>query len=149
MTVDDLRRPHESKPRNKLIANAFFLIKYIEQFGTGIQRILDDCRAQQLPAPTFEAKGHSFRTIFTPSKTASKSPAVLELTERQKRVMAALKQMGRITRDEYQKLMGVSRATASRDLEKLKKAGILVQREAGPSAYYELAHKQEEPGETI
>ena len=27
MTVEDLRRPHESKPRNKLIANAFFLIQ--------------------------------------------------------------------------------------------------------------------------
>jgi len=26
MTVEDLRRQHESKPRNKLIANAFFLI---------------------------------------------------------------------------------------------------------------------------
>ncbi|MEW6668884.1 MAG: ATP-binding protein [Thermodesulfobacteriota bacterium] len=117
MTVEDLRRPHESKPRNKLIANAFFLIKYIEQFGTGIQRILDDCRAQELPAPTFEAKGHSFRAIFTPSKTASKVPAVLELTERQKRLVAAVKQKGRITRSEYEKLTGVSRATAKRDLE--------------------------------
>jgi Fic family protein len=57
--------------------------------------------------------------------------------------------MGRITRDEYQKLTGISRATASRDLEKLKKADILVQRETGPSAYYELAHNWEEPGETI
>jgi ATP-dependent DNA helicase RecG len=149
MTVEDLRRPHESKPRNKLIANAFFLIKYIEQFGTGIQRILDDCRAQELPAPNFEAKGHSFRAVFTPSKMASKSPAILKLTERQKKMVAALKQMGRITRDEYQKLMGVSRATASRDLEKLKKAGILVQREAGPSAYYEISQKNEEPDETM
>jgi ATP-dependent DNA helicase RecG len=149
MTVDDLRRPHESKPRNKLIANAFFLIKYIEQFGTGIQRILDDCRAQELPAPNFEAKGHSFRAVFTPSKMASKAPAILKLTQRQKKMVASLKQTGRITRDEYQKLMGVSRATASRDLEKLKKAGILVQREAGPSAYYELAQKRDEPDETM
>ena len=149
MTVEDLRRPHESKLRNKLIANAFSLIKYIEQFGTGIQRILDDCRAQELPAPNFEAKGHSFRAVFTPSKMASKSPAILKLTERQKKMVAALKQMGRITRDEYQKLMGVSRATASRDLEKLKKAGILVQREAGPSAYYEISQKNEEPDETM
>jgi ATP-dependent DNA helicase RecG len=149
MTVEDLRLPHESKPRNKLIANGFFFIKYIEQFGTGIQRILDDCRAQDLPSPTFETKGHSFRAVFTPSKMAGMSPAILKLTERQKKMVAALKQMGRITRDEYQKLMGVSRATASRDLEKLKKAGILVQREAGPSAYYELAQKREETDETM
>ncbi len=66
MTVEDLRRPHESKPRNKLIANAFFLIKYIEQFGTGIQRILDDCHFHQTPEPDFQVHGHTFRTIFIP-----------------------------------------------------------------------------------
>jgi ATP-dependent DNA helicase RecG len=147
MTVEDLRRPHESKPRNKLIANAFFLIKYIEQFGTGIQRILDDCRAQELPTPNFEAKGHSFRATFTPSHMASKLPAVPELTERQKRLVAAVKQKGRITRSEYEKLADVSRATAKRDLENLKKAGILVQRELGPTAYYELSGKPEKGGE--
>ena len=29
LTVEDLRKPHESKPRNKLVAEGFFLIQYI------------------------------------------------------------------------------------------------------------------------
>jgi ATP-dependent DNA helicase RecG len=149
MTVDDLRRPHESKPRNKLIANAFFLIKYVEQFGTGIQRILDDCRAQDLPSPAFEAKGYTFRAIFLPRRMSSKSTAAPNLTERQKKMVVVLKQMGRITRSEYENHAGVSRATAKRDLENLKKWGIVVQRESGPTAYYELSDKPEKKDEPM
>ena len=139
MTVEDLRRPHESKPRNRLIANAFFLIKYIEQFGTGIQRILDDCHAQELPLPTFEAKSGRFRAIFLTAKKAGKVTPVLDLNERQKRAVLAFKRVGRITRSEYEKIAGVSRATAKRDLETLKNAGVLVQRESGRAVYYEVA----------
>lgn len=139
MTVEDLRHPHESKPRNKLIANAFFLIKYIEQFGTGIQRILDDCYSQKLPVPTFEAKSGSFKAIFLATMRGGKVYRGLDLNERQKKAVLAIKQAGRITRSEYEKIAGVSRATAKRDLEILKDAGVLNQRESGRSVYYELA----------
>lgn len=46
LTVEDLRRNHESKPRNKLIAHAFFLIRYIEQFGTGTGRMMRNAGRQ-------------------------------------------------------------------------------------------------------
>ena len=141
MTVEDLRHQHESKPRNKLVADAFFLIKYIEQFGTGIQRILDDCHAQQLPEPDFQVQGHTFRAVFKPGAVSGRKPSASELNERQKRAVEKIRQMDRITRAEYEKLAGVSRATAKRDLENLKKAGILVQRESGPAAYYELCDR--------
>jgi len=51
-----------------MIAQSFFLIKYVEQFGTGIQRILDDCHAKRSPEPTFEVHGQNFRAIFKPVK---------------------------------------------------------------------------------
>ncbi len=148
MTVEDLRREHESKPRNKLIANAFFLIKYIEQFGTGIQRILDDCHAQQLPEPDFEVQGHTFRALFRPGSALGSVATAAELSERQKRAVERLREVGRMTRNEYQRLFCVSRASASRDLVKLKKLGVVLQRETGPSTYYELAHVADERIET-
>jgi ATP-dependent DNA helicase RecG len=57
MTVADLWRQHDSRPRNQLVANAFFMIKYVEQFGTGIQRIVDDCHLHRKPEPVFEIHG--------------------------------------------------------------------------------------------
>ena len=59
LTVDDLRNSHESKPRNKLIARAFFLIKYIEQFGTGTGRMINDCLEAGVPEPEFESRAAS------------------------------------------------------------------------------------------
>ena len=42
----------------------------------------------------------------------------------------------RITNDEYQKITGVSDATATRDLQKLENLGVLKQRGKGRGAYY-------------
>ncbi|MDE2058253.1 MAG: putative DNA binding domain-containing protein [candidate division NC10 bacterium] len=134
MTVEDLRRQHESKPRNKLIANAFFLIKYIEQFGTGIQRILDDCHAQHLPEPNFEVQGHTFRAVFSPGEVKA-----VQLNDRQMRVMLYVQQRGQITRTQYEKELGVSSRTANRDLKDLVKKGVLSPRGTGPQSKYVLA----------
>jgi ATP-dependent DNA helicase RecG len=138
MTVDDLRRPHESRPRNKLIANAFFLIKYIEQFGTGIQRILDDCRSQDLPEPDFEIAGHTFRAKFTPVLFASKVEGRVKLSERERKGIEYIREQGQISRREYAKQFGVSHETAKRDLGKLVNEGVLAMRRAGRSTVYTL-----------
>lgn len=71
MTVEDLRKEHDSKPRNRAIANAFFLIKYVEQFGTGTRRIIEDCQAKGLPEPTFQSRADTFITTFKPATTTS------------------------------------------------------------------------------
>lgn len=136
MTVDDLRHPHESKPRNKLVANAFFLIKYIEQFGTGIQRILDDCRAQERPEPDFVVEGHTFRARFTPGLSVSKDEGRVKLSERERKALEYIRNQGQISRREYARQMGVSHETAKRDLRKLLNKGVLSMRRAGRSTVY-------------
>ena len=134
MTVEDLRREHESKPRNKLIANAFFLIKYIEQFGTGIQRILDDCHAQRLPEPVFQAQGHTFRAVFSPGELKT-----MRFNDRQMRVLLYVQQRGEITRSQYERELGVSSRTANRDLKDLVMKGALSPHGTGPHSKYVLA----------
>ena len=138
MTVEDLRRQHESKPRNKLIANAFFLIKYIEQFGTGIQRILDDCHAQQLPEPVFQVQGHTFRAVFAPGQMAGSTGMIVNLSERRQKAIEHIRKKGQISRREYAKQAGVSPETAKRDLTKLVEDGVLAVHRAGRSTIYKL-----------
>lgn len=145
MTVEDLRRPHESKPRNKLIANAFFLIKYIEQFGTGIQRILDDCHAQRLPELSFEAQGHNFRAVFMPGGTDGKNKERFKLSERHQKALEYIRKQGQISRREYAKHLGVSQETAKRDLAQLVNEGVLVMHRAGRSTVYKLIGSRYDP----
>jgi ATP-dependent DNA helicase RecG len=134
MTIEDLRRQHESKPRNKLIGNAFFLIKYIEQFGTGIQRILDDCHAQRLPEPNLEAQGHAFRVVFAPGEFKG-----VKLNDRQTRAILLVRQRGHITRRQYERELDASARTANRDLKDLVEKGVLVPHGTGPQSKYILA----------
>ncbi|MBI4880990.1 MAG: hypothetical protein HY812_15235 [Planctomycetes bacterium] len=51
LTLDELRRPHASIPRNPLIAEPLFLARYAEKAGTGILDMIARCRDAGLPRP--------------------------------------------------------------------------------------------------
>ena len=49
LRLQELKREHPSIPRNRLIAEMFFYIGWIERWGRGIQKMLDECAAAGLP----------------------------------------------------------------------------------------------------
>ena len=57
LTLDKLRVPHESVPGNPLLARAMYLVKYIEQMGTGTLDMIERCVDAGLREPEFEAAG--------------------------------------------------------------------------------------------
>ena len=57
LTLEKLRVPHESIPGNPLLARAMYLVKYIEQMGTGTLDMIDRCAEAGLREPEFEASG--------------------------------------------------------------------------------------------
>jgi ATP-dependent DNA helicase RecG len=146
MTVEDLKQPHESKPRNKLVADAFFLIKYIEQFGTGIQRIINDCQEAGVPEPEFESRAGAFRVVFRRLVPLERRFAGLDLNKRQLKVLEYLLSNGRITRSDYQTVAATTERTAKRDLNELVKKQLLMKRGAGNNFWYELVGPQPQPG---
>lgn len=131
LTIEDLKKPHKSIPRNPLIANALFLIKYIERWGTGTQRIIWDTVAHGLPEPEFNEISGGFEVVFR------KAEAVFEeLNERQKKAWEYLREKGTVTRSEYAEICGCSIRTASRDLENMLHKGLLKREGKGKMSYY-------------
>lgn len=59
MTLEDLDNPdHSSRPRNKLIAQAFYDMHIIEHYGSGVRRMRRECDKNGSPYPTWtSAKG--------------------------------------------------------------------------------------------
>ena len=55
--VAGLRVPYESVPGNPLLARAMYLVKYIEQMGTGTLDMIARCGEAGLREPEFEATG--------------------------------------------------------------------------------------------
>lgn len=136
LTMDSLRHDHSSVPYNPLVAESLYLARYIERVGSGTQAMIELCREAGLPEPHFEQRGGFFvitlwRDWLTPDVLAG-----FKLNERQIAGLASLLSDGRITSGKHQELTGVSRQTATRDLEDLVNKGIIIQRGERRGAFY-------------
>ena len=84
MSVEKLMDPnHNSIPRNRLIAMLFYDTGLIERYGSGIQRILDDCNKHGFPTPEFNDLELGFQVIFHKDIYTEEHLARKGLNERQ------------------------------------------------------------------
>ncbi|MDD5502068.1 MAG: helix-turn-helix domain-containing protein [Candidatus Thermoplasmatota archaeon] len=136
LTVEDLKKKHRSIPRNHLIAENFFLVKYIEQWGTGTNRIIEDCLNHGLPEPLFEDVAGELVVTFRKYRITDE--ILKELNEREKTIVNYIKDHGQISRKECVALLKVSPRTAFRYLNSLKEKNIIVEQGRGKSVVYVL-----------
>ena len=64
---------HASRPRNKIIAQAFFDMGLIEHYGRGITRIQEECSRNGNPRPVWHDRYGEFVTEYKPRQTESRS----------------------------------------------------------------------------
>lgn len=67
--LDKLMAKHASSPFNPDIANAFFRAGLIESWGRGIERIMEDCRQKNYPAPEWEIELGRILVTFRHAET--------------------------------------------------------------------------------
>lgn len=137
IVIEDLYKPHNSVPRNKLIAQVFFDIGLIERWGTGIERMIKVCREQGLPNPKFE-EYQGFRVIFMKGVYTEEYLRSLGLNERQIKAVAYIKERRKLTNREYQVINKISRETAKIELNILVEKKILVKIGKGRGIHYIL-----------
>jgi len=119
LTVESLKRPHSSRPRNVLIADVCFKGGLIDAWGRGTIKIMETCKQAGLPEPEIiEQDGGLLVTMFKNNLTKEQLTK-LGLNERQLKAVEYVKEKGKITNKEYQELNGVSKVTAYRDLTEL------------------------------
>ena len=137
LTVEDLKGKHDSVLRNPLIGKSFFLIKYIEQWGTGTNRIIEECLNHGLPEPLFEEITGSL--VITFRKYRITEETLDGLNERKQNVVNYLIKHGKITNREYRQLNpNVTDRTALNDFNELIKKNILLAKGEKKYRYYIL-----------
>ncbi len=67
LTPERLKQAHESRPWNPLIAQVLYRAGIIERWGTGTLNIIDWCRENHAPAPTWEERTGSIVITFRPA----------------------------------------------------------------------------------
>ena len=142
LTVERLRHPHPSIPHNPLIADPLFLARYIERAGTGILDMIARLRQAGLPEPEFRQDGGTFVQALWRDWLTPKALASLDLGERQKKAIDFVRANARIRNAEYQRIAGVTKKTASRDLDDMVSKGLFERLGAtGRGTHYVLARK--------
>lgn len=146
LTPSMLKKKHDSILRNPLLANSFFLIKNIEQWGKGTNKIIKWCVEHGLKEPDFEEIGGGFEVIFYAPKDILKlvpekgkvDLKELGLNERQIEALRLMvNERKKLTNKEYCGLFNVSRQTATRDLSDLVDKNMILEKGKGRSTYYE------------
>ena len=57
ITPENILQPHISYPYNPLIANVLYCTTYIENWGSGVKRIMEACQKRGVAAPTWTVNG--------------------------------------------------------------------------------------------
>ena len=135
-----------SQLRNKVLGRVFRELQLIEQWGSGLNRISEVCRQQQINAPKFEELDHFFRVTLYP-RTAKVVPFQTWHTP----IIKHIQQHGKISAMEAEKLWKLTRRTATNRLKKMCQEGLLVELSTGPFDPYKtfiLAEPRNQPRKT-
>lgn len=152
VTFDNIKTLHESRPRNRLIADALYYHKLCESWGMGIQKIITLCTKAGHPEPEFVERTGGVCVILR-SKQSIGAPIIyvegeqdklsssyLRLTPRQKEIFEIIKQNQQMTLPEIVNKLThkVTQRTVQRDLSKLKDFGLITMKGGTKGAVWEI-----------
>ncbi|MFH1254191.1 MAG: ATP-binding protein [bacterium] len=144
--LKDLTKKHESFPRNRLIANVLYACHMIEKWGRGTQEMVELCQKSGNPIPHFEEMtGCLWITLPLrepiPRAVLTKAPSI-QLTDRQKEIIAILKQ-GTLSREQIMSKLtkSIETRTMQRELARLRELELIDSEGAGKFMLWALIKK--------
>jgi len=131
--IDDLKRSHDSHPRNNVITHVMYRRGIIEAVGTGTQEIVKETRAIGKPEPCYIERGNTFVVSFS-----SKIQKSFEV--RQNRIIDLLRAHGAMQKSDIVVHIGVevSERTLYRDLKQLAEIDVVEMVEKGRNVVWRL-----------
>jgi ATP-dependent DNA helicase RecG len=119
ISLEKLKQPHSSKPRNLIIADVCFKGGLIDAWGRGTVKIIETCLDAGLPEPELIERDGGFLVTLFKNKFSEKELQKIGLNARQIRAVEYVKNNGEITTSVYTEVFNVSERTARNDLSEL------------------------------
>lgn len=143
LTVDLLKEKHSSQPRNRLIADVFFMAGYIESWGRGIDIMMKGCREYGLPEPIIAEEQSGISVTFLKDIYTEEYLTGLGLEEHFIKTLLFIKENGSISNAQYQNLFNVSKRKSTNDLQYLVNENFVEKvGTRGRGTYYRLKIKR-------
>ena len=150
--MEHIEQAHYSSPHNPRMANVLYQTGYIENWGSGIQRIIATCQKYDVALPTWQQMPGNVVVVTFARNTAQTGQNIqenvidengtkngtkggmkdtaIQLTERQHVIVNLLEDDGTITIPDLARKIRLSVRTVKRELETLQTLGVL-HREGG------------------
>lgn len=74
LTPETIKQPHLSYPYNPIMADVLFKTTFLENWGSGAERIIEACRKQNVEEPEWKAQGGFVIVTFKRPKQESTTP---------------------------------------------------------------------------
>jgi ATP-dependent DNA helicase RecG len=134
-SVDDLQTDtYQANHRNKLLAEAFYLMDEVEKYGTGFIRIRQ--YLQQYPDLQYTIQDNpAFFRIFLQHKDVPKD---VPKEKRLELLIALIKRNNKMTQPALAQYFNVDLKTIKRDMEQLKKEGKVLRRGGKKDGYWQV-----------
>lgn len=137
--VEKLKINHLSMPRNTLLAEIFYYAGFIESWGHGTIKIVENCIEQGLPEPDFIEENGVMTVIFYKDKWTEVNLKKIGLNDRQIKAVIYVKETGKITNTEYRILCKLKKRQTTDDLKDLENKNIFIRiGSTGKGTYYIL-----------
>lgn len=140
--------------RNPLIADLFHRIHFVEKMGTGIKRILEECKKHGNIKFKVETNGYfiaTFKLLKISKNENQKSGQIgsqksgqigsMFLTKRQKEILDIIKNNSYISREELSNNLKINQSAIQKHLEKLKEKGLLKRIGPDKGGYWKIIQK--------
>lgn len=153
LPIEEIYKKHSSIPYNPKIADVFYKAGDIESWGRGFDKIMEVCKEEKAPYPVIDTDSRGIMVLCKPCEKYNK----LLRDKRGKEILPNVK-LEKLSQEEQDRmapilkylddnsiitnaigcgLLGKSVATTKRYLKRLCEVGILDQKGAGRSSYYE------------
>jgi ATP-dependent DNA helicase RecG len=134
LSLEELKREHNSRPRNPKIAKACFMAGYIDTWGRGTLKIIHSCRAAGLPEPDImEKDGGIMVALYKTALVVGKGGQIggqightfNDITDRQAEVLQLIQDNNKISRKKIAEIMGIAASAVQKHTDALQVKGII------------------------
>lgn len=140
---DMLTKKHDSIRRNRLLASVFFAAGYVENWGQGIEKVINQCRANGNPDPVFTERcgGLSVEIGINPAKDVSDIPQpIINLDEKNRIILGCIEKDPGIPARAISENTGISINTVERRLKKMTEQDLLRREGSTKSGKWIIVH---------
>jgi len=138
LTIEKIKKEMVSKRRNEVIAEMFHRINFVEKWGRGISLILS-----KEPTADFRVITGIFITTFKRKEVEKVGKGLVDklvegLAENQKKILKLIAKNPQISKREMAGKIGISTTAIDKNLNSLKKRGILKRIGSAKGGHWEL-----------